>query len=102
MNDFVAAHKDRLPEGWADRLSAVGKTGDLRAGNPPHRQLGRHKFVTCTRTAAPIIVARILSTILLESFFANLSAVLIFDPTSFVSAASRFQSREQPSVGHVQ
>jgi hypothetical protein len=38
MNDFVAANKDRLPKGWAQRLSTVGKTSDLRAGNPPHRQ----------------------------------------------------------------
>jgi hypothetical protein len=38
MNDFVSANKDRLPEGWADRLSTVGETSDLRAGNPPHRQ----------------------------------------------------------------
>ena len=38
MNDFVSTHKDSLPEGWADRLSAVGETSDLRAGNPPHRQ----------------------------------------------------------------
>jgi hypothetical protein len=34
MNDFVSTHKDRLPEGWADRLSTVGETSDLRAGNP--------------------------------------------------------------------
>jgi len=33
MNDFVSAHKDRLPEGWEDRLSTVGDTSDLRAGN---------------------------------------------------------------------
>jgi hypothetical protein len=38
MNDFVSANKDRLPAGWADRLNTVGKTSDLRAGNPPHRQ----------------------------------------------------------------
>ena len=33
MNDFVSAHKGRLPEGWEDRLSTVGDTSDLRAGN---------------------------------------------------------------------
>jgi hypothetical protein len=33
MNDFVSANKDRLPEGWANRLSAVGETSNLRAGN---------------------------------------------------------------------
>ena len=38
MNDFVSTNKDRLPEGWAQRLSTVGETSDLRAGNPPHRQ----------------------------------------------------------------
>jgi hypothetical protein len=38
MNDFVSANKDRLPAGWAARLSTVGKTSDLRAGNPPLRQ----------------------------------------------------------------
>jgi hypothetical protein len=38
MNDFVSANKDRLPEGWADRLSTVGETSDLRAGNRPHSQ----------------------------------------------------------------
>jgi hypothetical protein len=38
MNDFVSANKDRLPAGWAGRLSAVGKTSDLRAGNSPQRQ----------------------------------------------------------------
>jgi hypothetical protein len=38
MNDFVSANKDRLPEGWADRLSAVGETSDLPAGNRAHGQ----------------------------------------------------------------
>jgi hypothetical protein len=38
MNDFVSANKNRLPAGWADHLNTVGKTTDLRAGNPPHRQ----------------------------------------------------------------
>ena len=33
MNDFVSAHKGRLPAGWEDRLSTVGDTRDLRAGN---------------------------------------------------------------------
>jgi len=33
MNDFVSAHKGRLPAGWEDRLSTVGDTSDLRAGN---------------------------------------------------------------------
>jgi len=38
MNDFVTDNKDHLPEGWADRLSTVGETSDLRAGNPPRKQ----------------------------------------------------------------
>jgi hypothetical protein len=38
MNDFVSENKDHLPEGWADRLSTVGETSDLRAGNAPHKQ----------------------------------------------------------------
>jgi hypothetical protein len=38
INDFVSANKDRLPEGWADRLSTVGESTDLRAGNRPHSQ----------------------------------------------------------------
>ena len=33
MNDFVAENKDHLPAGWADRLSTVGDTNDLRAGS---------------------------------------------------------------------
>ena len=38
MNDFVSTNKDHLPEGWAQRLSTVGETSDLRAGNPPQGQ----------------------------------------------------------------
>ena len=38
MNDFVSANKDRLPEGWTDRLSAVGEASDLPAGNRAHGQ----------------------------------------------------------------
>jgi len=38
MNDFVSTHKDSLPKGWADRLSAVGETSDLRAGDAPQGQ----------------------------------------------------------------
>jgi len=38
MNEFVADNKDHLPEGWADRLSTVGESSDLRAGNPPPKQ----------------------------------------------------------------
>jgi hypothetical protein len=38
MNEFVTDNKDYLPEGWADRLSTVGETSDLRAGNAPHKQ----------------------------------------------------------------
>ena len=38
LNDFVSTNKDRLPAGWPQRLSAVGNTSDLRAGNLPHRQ----------------------------------------------------------------
>ena len=38
MNDFVSENKDHLPAGWADRLSTVGETSDLRAGNAPHKQ----------------------------------------------------------------
>ena len=33
MNDFVSENKNHLPEGWAERLSTVGETSDLRAGN---------------------------------------------------------------------
>jgi hypothetical protein len=38
MNDFVTANKDHLPAGWADRLSTVGNTSDLRAGAHPQAQ----------------------------------------------------------------
>jgi len=38
MNDFVSANKVRLPEGWTDRLSAVGEASDLPAGNRAHGQ----------------------------------------------------------------
>jgi hypothetical protein len=31
MNDFVSDNKDKLPAGWADRLSAVGDSS-LPAG----------------------------------------------------------------------
>ena len=33
MNDFVADNKDHLPAGWADRLTTVGDTSNLRAGS---------------------------------------------------------------------
>lgn len=38
MNEFVSTNKDHLPEGWAQRLGAVGGASDLRAGNPPNGQ----------------------------------------------------------------
>jgi hypothetical protein len=31
MNDFVSENKDHLPAGWAERLSTVGDTSNLRA-----------------------------------------------------------------------
>jgi len=33
MNDFVADDKDYLPAGWADRLTTVGDTRNLKAGS---------------------------------------------------------------------
>jgi hypothetical protein len=33
MNDFVTDNKDHLPAGWADRLTTVGDTSNLKAGN---------------------------------------------------------------------
>jgi hypothetical protein len=35
MNEFVTDNKDYLPEGWADRLTQVGDSSDLRAGRAP-------------------------------------------------------------------
>jgi hypothetical protein len=31
MNDFVSENKDHLPAGWAERLSTVGDSNNLRA-----------------------------------------------------------------------
>ena len=33
MKDFVVDNKDRLPAGWADRLSAVGGNTDVMSGS---------------------------------------------------------------------
>jgi hypothetical protein len=38
MNEFVSTNKDQLPEGWAQRLSTVGESSDLRAGGAPQGQ----------------------------------------------------------------
>ena len=32
IKEFVAENKDKLPEGWADRLSALGDNAKLKSG----------------------------------------------------------------------